>query len=274
MSSGLELRVGNKYRLGRKIGSGSFGDIYLGASPARPTRSHRAPFRAIGTHIQTGEEVGIKLVRFRAFPRALVARSREETLGAHLRPLPRVTHSFPPTGPRRLSRGDFFRARADVAPPRALPPLRNPSRRSTRSCCTSPSCTRSSRAEVRPRRVSPSLEKKKKPPSRRASVRSRFPVLVLALVVPPAYETSATHLHPPHSNCVHRSRHPERAMVRRRGRLQHHGARSLGPEPRGSVQLLQPQAVAEDGADARGPARVEDRVRAQQELHSPRYQAG
>jgi len=38
-----ELRVGNKYRLGRKIGSGSFGDIYL------------------GVHIQTGEEVGIKL---------------------------------------------------------------------------------------------------------------------------------------------------------------------------------------------------------------------
>ena len=27
----MELRVGNKYRLGRKIGSGSFGDIYLGA---------------------------------------------------------------------------------------------------------------------------------------------------------------------------------------------------------------------------------------------------
>ena len=29
-SSGIELRVGNKYRVGRKIGSGSFGDIYLG----------------------------------------------------------------------------------------------------------------------------------------------------------------------------------------------------------------------------------------------------
>jgi len=28
----MELRVGNKYRLGRKIGSGSFGDIYLGLS--------------------------------------------------------------------------------------------------------------------------------------------------------------------------------------------------------------------------------------------------
>jgi len=40
----LELRVGNKYRLGRKIGSGSFGDIYL------------------GTNIQTGEQVAIKLV--------------------------------------------------------------------------------------------------------------------------------------------------------------------------------------------------------------------
>lgn len=40
----MELRVGNKYRLGRKIGSGSFGDIYL------------------GTTIKTGEEVIIPLV--------------------------------------------------------------------------------------------------------------------------------------------------------------------------------------------------------------------
>lgn len=30
ISAIMELRVGNKYRLGRKIGSGSFGDIYLG----------------------------------------------------------------------------------------------------------------------------------------------------------------------------------------------------------------------------------------------------
>lgn len=29
----MELRVGGKYRLGRKIGSGSFGDIYLGKQP-------------------------------------------------------------------------------------------------------------------------------------------------------------------------------------------------------------------------------------------------
>jgi len=39
----MELRVGNKYRIGRKIGSGSFGDIYL------------------GTNITNQEEVAIKL---------------------------------------------------------------------------------------------------------------------------------------------------------------------------------------------------------------------
>eukprot|EP00250_Pteridium_aquilinum_P011589 c20176_g1_i2 orf=1195-1446(+) len=39
----MEPRVGNKYRLGRKIGSGSFGEIY------------------IGVNVQSNEEVGIKL---------------------------------------------------------------------------------------------------------------------------------------------------------------------------------------------------------------------
>ena len=39
----MELRVGNKYRIGRKIGSGSFGEIYY------------------GTNVQTNEEVAIKL---------------------------------------------------------------------------------------------------------------------------------------------------------------------------------------------------------------------
>ncbi|CAN1168661.1 Casein kinase 1-like protein 2 [Linum perenne] len=39
----MEPRVGNKFRLGRKIGGGSFGEIYL------------------GTNVQTNEEVGIKL---------------------------------------------------------------------------------------------------------------------------------------------------------------------------------------------------------------------
>eukprot|EP00879_Flechtneria_rotunda_P000719 GHRR01000839.1.p1 GENE.GHRR01000839.1~~GHRR01000839.1.p1 ORF type:complete len:366 (+),score=123.64 GHRR01000839.1:102-1199(+) len=39
----LDIRIAGRYRLGRKIGGGSFGDIYL------------------GTNIQTGEEVAIKL---------------------------------------------------------------------------------------------------------------------------------------------------------------------------------------------------------------------
>jgi len=43
MNSQVELRVGNKYRLGRKVGSGSFGDIYL------------------GVNITNNEEVAIKL---------------------------------------------------------------------------------------------------------------------------------------------------------------------------------------------------------------------
>ena len=39
----MELRVGGRFRLGRKIGSGSFGDIYL------------------GENVITREEVAIKL---------------------------------------------------------------------------------------------------------------------------------------------------------------------------------------------------------------------
>jgi serine/threonine protein kinase len=143
MSSGLELRVGNKYRLGRKIGSGSFGDIYLGTSAERIPRlgtlrvlgrcactraggnSHLPAFARApggpalaergltdvvppsslpaGTHIQTGEEVGIKLVR--------IARARppEETLGAAVTANARelfFSSDFSPTrsaAPRRIS---------------------------------------------------------------------------------------------------------------------------------------------------------------------------
>uniref|UniRef100_A0A8R7TBA1 non-specific serine/threonine protein kinase n=2 Tax=Triticinae TaxID=1648030 RepID=A0A8R7TBA1_TRIUA len=39
----MEPRIGNKFRVGRKLGSGSFGEIYL------------------GTNVQTNEEVAIKL---------------------------------------------------------------------------------------------------------------------------------------------------------------------------------------------------------------------
>lgn len=73
----LELRVGNKYRLGRKIGSGSFGDIYLGMYPytcllsvailfviTLVTLVHFINYSArlfSGSNISTGEEVAIKL---------------------------------------------------------------------------------------------------------------------------------------------------------------------------------------------------------------------
>ncbi|KAJ4851150.1 Casein kinase 1-like protein 2 [Turnera subulata] len=50
----MEPRVGNKFRLGRKIGSGSFGEIYL-VVPAAAAAS------SAGTNIQTNEEVAIKL---------------------------------------------------------------------------------------------------------------------------------------------------------------------------------------------------------------------
>lgn len=72
----MEPRVGNKFRLGRKIGSGSFGEIYLGLC-----RLLSLPFGLFllccevllivlcftGTNIQTNEEVAIKLVSALAF---------------------------------------------------------------------------------------------------------------------------------------------------------------------------------------------------------------
>lgn len=45
----MELRVGNKYRLGRKIGSGSFGDIYLGECFWLQLSGSGAPGTALGT---------------------------------------------------------------------------------------------------------------------------------------------------------------------------------------------------------------------------------
>lgn len=50
----MELRVGGKFRLGRKIGSGSFGDIHL------------------GTNLHSGEEVAVKLEGIRSrYPQLL-----------------------------------------------------------------------------------------------------------------------------------------------------------------------------------------------------------
>jgi hypothetical protein len=53
----MELRVGGKYRLSRKLGCGAFGDIYHG----KPPLALLTP-RYLGTNIKTNEEVAIKLV--------------------------------------------------------------------------------------------------------------------------------------------------------------------------------------------------------------------
>lgn len=55
----LDIRIAGKYRLGRKIGGGSFGDIYLGKDPRR-FRGVRISL-VLGSHIHTQEEVAIKL---------------------------------------------------------------------------------------------------------------------------------------------------------------------------------------------------------------------
>jgi casein kinase I homolog HRR25 len=71
MTATMDLRVGNKvhlpsisrnlmgqYRIGRKIGSGSFGDIYLGISHI-PEKV--MILMGVGTNIISGEEIAIKL---------------------------------------------------------------------------------------------------------------------------------------------------------------------------------------------------------------------
>jgi len=52
----MELRVGGKYRLSRKLGCGAFGDIYHGKSLETSLALR------LGTNIKTNEEVAIKLV--------------------------------------------------------------------------------------------------------------------------------------------------------------------------------------------------------------------
>ena len=48
----MDLRVGGKYKLSKKLGSGAFGDIYHGI----------ISFNKSGINVKTGEEVAIKLV--------------------------------------------------------------------------------------------------------------------------------------------------------------------------------------------------------------------
>lgn len=163
MAGHLDILIAGKYRLGRKLGGGSFGEIFL------------------GTNLQTGEEVGIKLVS------VMCNRRRSILFGVQHGSAHRL-----PVGPRRpagasecrhgpaqrrhrpassaTDEGASWRCHsgctaaagqparcilAAAAQPLGMPPVgdhtprRSLSRPATRSCCTSPSSTRSCRAAVR-----------------------------------------------------------------------------------------------------------------------------
>jgi casein kinase I family protein HRR25 len=59
----MDLRVGGKYRIGKKIGSGSFGELWA-ASTGHGTDDIGDIY--LGVNIVSGEEVGIKLESVKA----------------------------------------------------------------------------------------------------------------------------------------------------------------------------------------------------------------
>ena len=232
----MELRVGKKYRLGRKIGSGSFGDIYL------------------GTNMTTGEEVAIKLESVKTKHPQLLYESKiyrilhggrklriclgQEAQRSLARDRPRGKDRWPKTAGPFLSLFFFLLFFLEpLSPPPPPPPL------------------------MRPRR-----------PARCPAVWWRFP----PHPVPSSFLTTRLSLYltrapPPRALS---SWHPECAMVRRRGGLQCHGPRPAWAVPRRPLQLLWAALQAEDGAHGRGSVALPPGIRAYEELHSSRREAG
>ena len=68
----MELRLGEKFKLIKKIGSGAFGEIYKG-NYKKKIRGNPFPNTKIlnnlflGTNTQTGEDVAVKLVIYISF---------------------------------------------------------------------------------------------------------------------------------------------------------------------------------------------------------------
>jgi hypothetical protein len=135
-SMSLDILIAQKYRLGRKLGGGSFGEIYL------------------GTNLQTGEEVGIKLVSAASAPLAAgrAQRLAPQARGGARRPRGvrgRVAEGRGGSAARRLLLAVAARGQAPTPQCRLHVCCRSRSRLDIRSCCTSPSCTKSCREEVR-----------------------------------------------------------------------------------------------------------------------------
>jgi hypothetical protein len=73
----MEPRVGNKYRLGRKIGSGSFGEIYLGTFGSLSQRCAIG----VGDYIDVPAVVPVsKMLPLKSFFQCLVASTGVSTL--------------------------------------------------------------------------------------------------------------------------------------------------------------------------------------------------
>ncbi len=53
----MDLKIGDKYKMIKKVGSGAFGEIYKGRKFLQTNIS------LIGVNLKTAEEVAIKLVR-------------------------------------------------------------------------------------------------------------------------------------------------------------------------------------------------------------------